>query len=164
MSNTNGGGFFMRRELYLSSAFKTLKLSGMRILLYVLDSRIQEKKKYAKTKKGNPRKPVFINLDDLRIPYDIVQEKTGLSRKSVTTGIDDVLAKGFLELKYHGGVAKHDMSIYKWVDSWMFWKPGVEFTKRPKRPRRGFQDGTWRKRKKPQIIKLKERMIGNGNT
>lgn len=138
------GGIYFKRELYLSDAFKALTLSGVRVLIFVLDSRIKEKEAQAKTKKGVKRKPKFINLNDLRIPYDIVREKTGLSTKSITAGIDDILAKGFVELSYHGGTAKHDMSIYAWKENWMLWKSGVVFTKRPKRPRRGFQDGNWR--------------------
>lgn len=149
------GGFFVERDLFLSEAFKALKLSGVRVLLYVLDSRIFESKKQAKTKKGSLRKREAINLDDLRIPYDIVKKKTGLAMSSITVGIDDLLAKGFLELKYHGGTAKHDLSLYLWKDSWRFWKPGVVFTKRPKRSRRGFQDGVWKKRKVAEVIKLR---------
>lgn len=154
----------MERELFYSEAFKALKLSGIRTLLYVLDSRIFESKKQAKTKKGVSRKQRAINLNDLRLPYDIVQKKTGLSRASVTAGIDDLLAKGFLELKYHGGTAKHDMSIFSWKDSWMFWKPDVVFTKRPHRPRKGFQDGSWKKNKNAKVIEIKEKRLEYGNT
>lgn len=141
------GGFFVERELFLSEAFKALKLSGVRILLYVLDSRIQESKKQAKTKKGTSRKPRFVNLDKLYIPYDIVHEKTGLSLRAISAGIDDILAKGFIEIKYHGGATKHDMSIYSWRDNWLFWTKGAEFFKRPTRSKRGYQDPARRRAK-----------------
>ena len=158
------GGFFVERELFYSNAFKALNRSGLKILLYVLDSRVRENKAQAKTKKGTTRKPRFVNLDNLYIPYSVAVEKTGLTRPSVTAGIDEVLAKGFLELKYHGGAAKHDMSIYSWNDSWMFWQPGVTFFKRPTRPRRGFQDGAWRKRHRAEVIELNAKSPMHGNT
>ena len=59
------GGIFIERELFQSDAFLSLGKNAMKVVIALLDNRQRESKTQARDKKGNPRKPKFINLNCL---------------------------------------------------------------------------------------------------
>jgi hypothetical protein len=140
MATIKRGGIYIERELYQSKAFLSLGKNAMKILIALLDNRMRETPRQAKDKKGNKRKPRFINLDSLEIPYGTLEKVYKINRSSIPKAIDELLAKGFIKISYHGGACKHDKSKYAWSDNYLLWRPGAErFEIRPKREKHGYQ-------------------------
>lgn len=134
------GGFYWERELYQSDAFLSLNKNAMKILIALLDNRKRETQSQAKTKKGNKRKPKFINLDRLVIPYGTLEKVYQINRSSIPRAIDELLAKGFIKISYHGGACKHDLNKYSLSDNYLFWTSHTApFEVRPRRERHGYQ-------------------------
>lgn len=134
------GGIFIERELFQSDAFLALGKNSIKVLFALLDDRERERISKSKDKKGNPRKPKFINLDRLEIPYGTLEKVYKINRSSIPHAIDDLLAKGFIKISYHGGRFKHDKSKYEWSDNYLLWTQDSEpFEFRPKRERHGYQ-------------------------
>lgn len=134
------GGFYWERELYQSDAFLSLSKNAMKILIALMDNRKQENNRQAKTKKGIKRKPKFVNLNSLEIPYGLLVKTYKMSRGTIPRAFDELLAKGFLKISYHGGCFKHDKNKYALSDNYLLWRPGTTpFEIRPKRERRGYQ-------------------------
>ena len=50
----------------------------------------------AKTKKGNKRKPKFVNLDCLEVPYGTLTKVYKVPERRIPDAIDELLAKGFI--------------------------------------------------------------------
>jgi hypothetical protein len=134
------GGFYWERKLYQSEAFLSLNKNSMKVVIHLLDTRKREAPRNAKDKKGNKRKPRFINLDHLEIPYGALEKTYKINRSSIPAAIDELLAKGFIEIVHRGGAYKHDKSIYAWSDNYLMWSPGMKpFSKRPKLEKHGYQ-------------------------
>ena len=134
------GGFYWERELYQSDAFLSLGKNGIKVLIALMDNRQREKPWDAKDKKGKKRKPKFINLDRLEIPYGTLEKVYKMNRSSIPSAIDDLLAKGFIKISYHGGACKHDKSKYAWSDNYLLWTPSAKpFEVRPRREKHGYQ-------------------------
>jgi len=134
------GGFYWERELYQSDAFLSLNKNSIKVLIALLDVRQREPQREAKDRKGNKRKPKFINLDCLEIPYETLVKVYKISRSSIPDALDKLLAKGFIRISHHGGACKHDKSKYAWSDNYLLWTPyTAPFEVRPKRERRGYQ-------------------------
>jgi len=139
-SKYKSGGIYIERELYQSDAFLSLGKNSMKVLLALLDNRQRESKGKAKDKKGNKRKPKFINLDRLEIPYGTLEKVYKISRSNIPAAFDELLAKGFIKISYHGGACKHDKNTYAWSDNYLFWtKHTAPFEVRPKREKHGYQ-------------------------
>jgi hypothetical protein len=129
------GGIFIERELYQSDAFLSLGKNAIKVLFALLDNRQMEPKK-----KGNKQKRKFINLYSLVIPYGTLEKVYKISRSNIPTAIDELLAKGFIKISYHGGACKHDKSTYAWSNNYLFWtKTTAPFETRPRRERHGYQ-------------------------
>jgi len=134
------GGFYWERDLYQSDAFLSLGKNSIKVLIALLDNRQREKSSMAKDKKGNKRKHKFINLDRLEIPYGTLEKVYKIPRSSIPPAIDELLAKGFVKIRHHGGAFKHDKSKYAWSDNYLLWTLGAEpFETRPKREKHGYQ-------------------------
>jgi hypothetical protein len=134
------GGIFIERDLYQSDAFLSLAKNAIKVLFALLDNRKREPRGKAQDKKGNKRKPRFINLDSLEIPYGTLEKVYKVSRSRIPGAIDELLAKGFIKISYHGGACKHDKSKYAWSNNYLFWtKHTAPFEVRPKRERHGYQ-------------------------
>jgi len=134
------GGFYWERELYQSDAFLSLGKNSIKVLIALLDNRQREKPSDAKDKKGNKRKPKFINLDRLEVPYGTLEKVYIINRSSIPAAFDELLAKGFIKISYHGGAYKHDKNKYAWSDDFLLWTPNTApFEVRPKREKHGYQ-------------------------
>lgn len=140
MGTPKKGGIYFERELYQSEAFLSLGKNGMKVLIAILDNRKRESQSKARDRKGNRRQSQFVNLDRLEIPYGTLVKVYKVNRSSIPAAFDDLLAKGFITLVYHGGGFKHDKNRYAWSNNWMIWKPGVSpFSTRPTREKHGYQ-------------------------
>jgi hypothetical protein len=134
------GGFYWPRELYQSDAFLSLGKNSIKVLIALLDNRQQENPGKAKDKKGNKRKPKFINLGRLEIPYGTLEKVYKINRSSIPAAFDELLAKGFIKISYHGGACKHDKNRYAWSDNYLLYKPAsAPFEVRPRRENHGYQ-------------------------
>jgi hypothetical protein len=134
------GGFYWERELYQSDSFLSLGKNSIKILIALLDNRQRETPSEAKDKKGNKRKPKFINLDRLEMPYGTLEKVYKINRSSIPAAIDELLAKGFIKISYHGGACKHDKNKYAWSDNYLLWThESPPFEVRPKREKHGYQ-------------------------
>lgn len=142
------GGFYWERDSYQSEAFLSLKKNSMKMLIALLDSRQREKPSEARTRKGIKRKPKFVNLDCLEVPYGTLEKVYKIPERRIPDALDELLAKGFIRITYHGGNIKHDKSKYALVNDYLLWRPGsAPFATRPKRERRGYQGRNLRKKK-----------------
>ncbi|MDA3897696.1 MAG: hypothetical protein PF482_16300 [Desulfobacteraceae bacterium] len=141
MNKSNkSGGFFINRDMYLSDAYLSLSRTALIILNAFLDARKRNTQKQAKQKSGRRKEPVFINLDSIEMPYDTLVKKYKLNRSSIPRGLDELMAKGFIKISYHGGACKHDKTRYALLDNFLLWLPGMEpFYKRPKKENKGYQ-------------------------
>ena len=123
-----------------SDAFLSLGKNSIKVLIALLDNRQQENPGKAKDKKGNKRKPQFINLDRLEIPYGTLEKVYKINRSSIPRAIDELLARGFIEISYHGGACRHDKNQYALSDNYLLWIPGASpFATRPRREKHGYQ-------------------------
>lgn len=137
------GGFYWERELYQSKAFLSLNKNAIKILICFLDNRKTGKNNSQKRK---PKKPVFINLNNLKLSYALFEKTYKVSRSKIPPALDELLEKGFLKIVYRGGTCQHDASIYALSDNYLLWEPGVKpFETRLKGNRKGYQGRNLRK-------------------
>lgn len=129
----SGRGTFVERDLFESSVF--IELSGVapQMLIYILGKRIFRKP----NKRSKAR--TCENEDHLTFSY-IELKKLGITQPRGTRGFDELLAKGFITIEYHGGGYQKDQNVYALSNQWLLWKKGIVFEKRPKVLKRGFQN------------------------
>mgnify|MGYP001186320733 CR=1 FL=1 len=133
-----GGGIFFEREIFRSRAFLSLSKNGIKLLLAVLDARIQNPN-YKKHKAKGHRADRFINTRELKASYDHLKKHFGMNVSAVARGKDELLAKGFISIVHPGGSGKHDPAIFALEDDFKTWKPGMIIRERPHDVHRGFQ-------------------------
>lgn len=149
-------GTWVERDLFNSKAFWSLRGIAPQLLIRFLGKR---QRRTVTDKKG--RKSIeWINLKSLTMTYKelaslwidpITKEKTGITQPRATRAIDDLLAKGFLEIKNPGGAYKQDKAVYGLIENWKWWSPGTVFNKRKRDVYRGYQG---RKKKIDKVIEL----------
>ena len=153
------GGFYWEREIYQSDAFLSLSKNAIKVLIAILDGRQRESKSQTKDKKGNQRKPKFINLDRLIVPYGLSEKTYKIPRGRISAAFDQLLAKGFIKIVYHGGRSKHDKNVYAWSNNFLLWSPeATPFEVRPKREKHGYQGrATGARRAKSNVVNIREK-------
>lgn len=137
-SENEEGGIYFERKVYRSDAYKALSKNARMVLLAMLDAR-QTNPAYKPREKKGHRAQRFINLDKITMPYVRLKETYCIPVQSIPRAIDDLLAKGFIEIKHAGGAGEHDMSVYALIDDYLEWEVGTIFRHRKKDVRRGFQ-------------------------
>jgi hypothetical protein len=153
------GGFYWDRELYQSPAFLDLHKNAMTMLIALMDARKREFQTQAKDKKGSKRKPEFINLDRIEMPYTTLQKKYGMHQQGVVHAIDKLLANGFVKITHFGGLGKHDTTRYGLVEDYLEWEPGIVFRKRLRDVKMGYQGRCLGATKKGSEKKLAHKII-----
>jgi hypothetical protein len=108
----NNGTIVIERNLLRSVAYKELKDRGIRVLLRFYGKR---KMKKHKDSKGNERWTI-LNNGEIVFTYSEA-EKMGINRKQFSKTIDDLLAKGFIEIT-HQGTGPGTPSTYKLCERW----------------------------------------------
>jgi hypothetical protein len=129
-----GQGTWVLRELFESPAFISLRGVAAQMLIYVLG-----KREFKKTNKGR----ICVNANELKLSY-VELSKLGITQPRATRGFDELLAKGFINLEYHGGGCQKDQSIYSLSNQYLLWRKGTVFSERPNVLRKGFQNGNKR--------------------
>jgi hypothetical protein len=145
------GGTFIKREVYLSPAWKSLSKNGLKAFMAFYDARIMAQPKGKKGDKGGDH--VCVNKDNLGVTHGNF-ERFGIPRGKVSAAISECMAKGFIELRHSGGNQRGDRNIYALSEKWRYWKPGSGPCQvREKREKHGYQGrglGAVAKWKKPR--------------
>lgn len=132
------GGIYFERKVFHSKAYLALSKNGRQALLAFLDARKQNPAFKKDTKKGF-RSHRFIDLDKITVTYNEFKEIYGIPVQSVPRAIDELLAKGFIEIKHQGGAGEHDKSVYALIEEYRRWEAGKVFRERTRDVRRGYQ-------------------------
>ena len=134
--NGYGKGTWVTTDMILSSAFLALNPPAKDILLLFLLKRDIRYVNFGKNKKQKQ----CVNCNSLTMTYkELEAEPLKFTHSRITRGIDDLLAKGFIEIKHHGGCFQKDKSVYGLVEDWRCWIKGMVIRKRTKDIKRGFQ-------------------------
>jgi hypothetical protein len=134
------GWLKLEREMYQHPAFLSLCKNAIKTLIAFLDARRFEKLPNKKGQMKKSSKAVCVNGDNLRIPYGLLEKTYRIPRGRIPAAIDELMTKGFIERKYAGGAAKHDMAIYALSEKWKL--PGSEkapYQARKRREHHGYQ-------------------------
>jgi hypothetical protein len=131
------GGTFIEREVYLSSAWKSLSKNGLKAFMVFYDAR---EMKNQKDRKGSKSKTwVCLNAENLGVTHGHF-ERFGIPRGKISAAVGECMAKGFIELKHIGGRSRGDRNIYALSEKWRDWKPGSKPCQvREKREKHGYQ-------------------------
>ena len=125
-----GKGTFVERDCFESPAFIALSSVAPQMLIYILG-----KRDFKQTNKSR----ICVNANEIKLSY-IELKKLGITQPRATRGFDELLAKGFINLEYHGGGCQKDQSIYGLSNQYLLWKKGTVFSARPKVLKKGFQN------------------------
>ena len=127
-------GTWVKRDLFKSKAFWSLKGIAPQVLILLLGKRHLKKIKHGKREEW-----ICTNCDDLNFTYIEAEKEYGISKSRFSRAIGELLAKGFISIAHRGGAYKQDKSIYALSDKWMLWQPGTIFETREKvKVQRGF--------------------------
>jgi DNA-binding MarR family transcriptional regulator len=147
------GGVKIQHEMYSSKAFLSLSGGALNFLIILLDNRNIDK--LHKKQTGLIR---FTNEDSLTAPYRTLEKKHGMKPYAVTRAIDELLAKGFIEIVNNNndninyflenGQIKREESIYSLSENYKKWKKDKVFHVRQKGMGHGWQsNGSARKQR-----------------
>jgi hypothetical protein len=139
-SKAKYGWMKFEREMYQHPTFLSLGKNAFKALIAFLDARRFEKLPDKMSRIKRRGKPVCVNEDNLRIPYGLLEKTYRIPRGRIPAAIDELMTKGFIERKYAGGAAKHDMAIYALSEKWRL--PGSEkapYQARKLRQHHGYQ-------------------------
>ena len=118
-------GTWIEREMAMSRAFLHLRGFAPQLLILFLS-----KRHIKRTTKE------CTNLSDLTMTYAELENihnrgfmghalpKDGISRPRIIRALDELLAKGFIEIVRRGGAYKQDKSVYGLTEGWRTWRPG----------------------------------------
>jgi hypothetical protein len=127
-------GTWVERDVFESNAFLSLKGFAPQLLILFL-----AKRQFRNHGRQGKQKKICINCNSLTFTYVEARKKYGVTKSRFTRARDELLAKGFLTVVYHGGGYKQDKNIYALSDKWMMWQPGMVFETRKKvKVQRGF--------------------------
>ena len=119
-------GTWATRELLESKAYLALRGVAPQILmLFLLKRRFET----TRDRKG-AKSYTCTNSDNIRFTYVEAEKAYGISKPRFARALDELLGKGFLELKHHGGICQHDENIFGLSENWRIWLPGTVFEKR----------------------------------
>lgn len=107
-------------KMGMSQSWLTLNNPGYKVITYVLFKLIHENI-------GTRTKPIYVcsNKNEIQILYgELTEPPYNMQRKSITRGIDELLARGFIKVIEQGGSKKGHASIYGICDDYLKWKPG----------------------------------------
>lgn len=127
-------GTWVERNLMRSKAFLSLRGCAPQLLVLFLAKRTRK----TVTDKKGANSYDWTNLNNLRMTYAEL-ESLGITKPRATRGIDELLAKGFIEVRHQGGGYKQDCSVYALTDTWTYWTPGMIFSQRKQDVKRGYQ-------------------------
>jgi len=131
-------GVYLPAEIIESKAYVSLGGIAAQVLTMIMLKRRFEK--FCGKKRGDPKKSVCVNGNELTLTYIEAQEKYGIKKCRFLRALDDLLEKGFITCTHQGGGYKRDKSTYALSDRYQQWKPGIVFERRQFDPvSRGFR-------------------------
>ena len=120
-------GTWIEKEMFESKAYLSLKGFAPQLLILILARR-----QFRTHGRHGKQKRICINCDNIYFTYIEAKEKYGITKSRFNRAIDDLLAKGFITVKYRGGKFKKDKNIYALSERWCHWVPGSVIEKRKK--------------------------------
>ena len=142
--------FYFDRDIVKSEAFRSM---GAASIIVYLDFRMRCKVRKNKGHSGKRNIWDITNNGELEYTYSEA-EKKGITRTRFMRAIDELVKKGFIDIKHSGsGGKKGDKSLYAISDRWRLWGAAEFVTKtRPKDKRggRGFA-AYWELKNKPSV-------------
>ncbi len=118
-----------------SEAYQDLNAPTLKMLSYLL---LQLRWVRCGRKKSD-KKYILSNKDNIKMLYATFEATPfNMTSKTITRGIDSLLAHGFLKVKTQGGKVKGHQSVYEYSEKWAGWKPGKVFSKRRPYAKRGY--------------------------
>ena len=109
-------GTWITREMIMSKAFTSLSGGSKQVLLMFL------------LKRDMTKQHVCSNCDSLTMTYleleNMHGEGDGMARGTITYSIEQLLARGFIQVVRQGGGYQQDKSVYGLTEDWRFWVPG----------------------------------------
>ena len=136
-------GTWVEREMFMSRAYLSLSGFAPQLLILFLGKRDFNSQRECKNK-GNITM-TYAELENIfnrgkRSQFG-GKEKDGITRPRIIRAIDELLAKGFIQIVHQGGAYKQDKSIFALSEDWRIWHPGVVFSERKKDTRtRGYRN------------------------
>lgn len=128
MSDYKVLGTYIEKEMYESKAFLSLTGFAPQLLILFLG------KRFIKTRRNKKGKKIKYcsNCENIIFTYIEAKEKYGITLKRFTKARDDLLERGFINIKNPGGSFKKDKTVYAMSDQWCLWQPGMAFEIRKK--------------------------------
>ncbi len=122
-------GIYLEAELLNSDAFRSLSKWALHAYLRFLTKRVMIKLK----SKDRSDSHSIANNGEIVFCYSEA-EKMGIPRREFRNAMDELIAKGFLDISHQGaGGRSKDMSTYFVGDRWKKWnKPDYKPTKNPR--------------------------------
>lgn len=124
------GPMYVDRKLIRSRAF--LELTGCAAQVYLL---FRARAQVVKTKGGPAKRSPWriVNNGEIIFTYAEAEEDFGIRAKRFTRAIDQLVARGFLDIAHRGGGLEGDASCYALSERWRMYGT-VEFVpgERPK--------------------------------
>ena len=99
------------RELLKAEPFLKLTKAGLHMLIMFYCRRRMKWMRSSKYWK-------IINNGEIVLPYGEVQKKLGVSRKTISRAIDQLVEYGFIDITHAGGGMNGDCSKYHISDRW----------------------------------------------
>ena len=135
-------GTWVKREMCMSRAYLSLTGFAPQLLsLFLLKRDFTDNYECKNCHKLTMTYAELENIFNHEKQNDFGNKKiAGISRPRIIRAIDELLAKGFIEIVHQGGAFQQDKSIYALIDDWRIWHKGAVFGKRPRDIRtRGFR-------------------------
>ena len=156
-----GNCIWFEKKLLRSSAFRSLSRWSFLVYFDFLRKRQMDQRKDAKRSDSW----IIRNNGEIVYPYSEA-EKKGIGRREFRNAIDELMAKGFLDIAHQGsGGRSGDMSRYSIDDRWKnYGKPSFSPAKKPrvKDSRKGRGWSAYHAKKK-QVTKLTPKKVESSN-
>lgn len=122
-------GIYLEAELLNSEAFRSLSKWGLHVYLLFLARRVMVKEKH----KSKADARTIANNGEIVFCYTTA-EKMGISRRNFRDALDELIAKGFLDINHQGaGGRSKDKSTYFVCNRWKKWNtPDYKQTPTPR--------------------------------
>ena len=131
-------GTWFEREMFQSKAYHALNGWAPQMLTIFLS-----KRNFGKSGRRGKEKRFCTNCTELEFSYSEAKSRFGITVPRFKRALDDLLAKGFISISYHGGTHRHDKSKYSLSNKWGTWAPGdVLEIRHRENIHRGFQKKT----------------------
>ena len=136
-------GVYLEPDWIDSKAFTALNGTAVKVFIWFM-----RRRQMAKVGRKGKEQWIVTNNGEIVFTYDEAEKKFGLTRSRFNRAIDELIAKGFIDITHHGGGMMGDCTLYSISERWRFY--GTDkfvYKTRPKDTRKlGFTEENWEKR------------------